>query len=199
MPSLTSYDGKENRIYKPWGHNGVCMHRAIQAPDRKPKLKNIETHLKLTRLQMFEILFPEDYMKNIMMPKTNDKLSSEHVSYGELLQFIGIWSYICTTVGFERREFWSIGNSKKRDTPMKFNVIMPRRRFEDILTSLTFTADALPPFQDKFWEVRSLIEAWNFNMEENFSPGHIACLDEFMSKWLCKFTCPGFMVIPRKP
>ena len=175
------------------------MRRARKASDRKPKLKKIETKLKLTRLQMFEILFPVDYMKHIMLPKMNVKLSAAPISYGELLQFLSIWLHISTTVGFKRREFWSIGNKKYRDTPMKFNTIMSRNRFENILTSPTFTADVSPPFKDKFWEVRSVIEAWNLNMEENVSPGHIPCLDESMFKWLSKCTCPGFMVVPRKP
>ena len=36
-------------------------------------------------------------------------------------------------------------------------------------------------------------------MKKNFLPGWISCLDESMSAWLNKFTCPGFMCVPRKP
>ena len=148
VPSFTSDDHEENCIYKSWGHSGICVCRASQASDRKPKLKKIETKLKLTHLQMFENLFPVDYMKHIMLPKMNVKLSAAPISYGELLQFLSIWLHISTTVGFKRREFWSIGNKKYRDTPMKFNTIMSRNRLENILTSPTFTADVSPPFKD---------------------------------------------------
>ena len=36
-------------------------------------------------------------------------------------------------------------------------------------------------------------------MKYKFSPSWISCLDESMSKWVGKFTCPGFMCVPRKP
>ena len=44
-----------------------------------------------------------------------------------------------------------------------------------------------------------MIDAWGKNMVNVFSPGHMKCLDESMSIWMNKFTCPGFMFIPRKP
>jgi len=44
-----------------------------------------------------------------------------------------------------------------------------------------------------------LIEAWNDNMEEQFEPSWISCLDESMSKWINQYTCPGFVFCPRKP
>ena len=56
-----------------------------------------------------------------------------------------------------------------------------------------------PPYADKFWEVRQLIDEWNKNMEQNFSPSWISCLDESMSKWVNNFTCPRHMCVPRKP
>ena len=39
VPSFTSVDHEENCIYKSWGHSGICVCRASQASDRKPKLK----------------------------------------------------------------------------------------------------------------------------------------------------------------
>ena len=36
-------------------------------------------------------------------------------------------------------------------------------------------------------------------MVENFVPGYVNCLDESMSIWTNKFTCPGFMFVPHKP
>ena len=37
------------------------------------------------------------------------------------------------------------------------------------------------------------------NMGTNFLPSWNNCIDESMSKWINKYTCPGFMYIPRKP
>ena len=36
-------------------------------------------------------------------------------------------------------------------------------------------------------------------MKECFIPGWVSCLDESMSIWTSKWTCPGFMYVPRKP
>jgi len=36
-------------------------------------------------------------------------------------------------------------------------------------------------------------------MMRKFSPSWISCLDESMSKWVGKYSCPGFMCVPRKP
>ena len=44
-----------------------------------------------------------------------------------------------------------------------------------------------------------MIQAWNKNMDENFVPSWINTIDKSMSKWLNKYTCPGFMCVPRKP
>jgi Transposase IS4 len=44
-----------------------------------------------------------------------------------------------------------------------------------------------------------MIEAWNENMRNNFIPLSINCIDELMAAWTTKYTCPGWMVIPRKP
>lgn len=44
-----------------------------------------------------------------------------------------------------------------------------------------------------------MIDSWNDNMDAQFMSGWIQCLDESMSVWLNRFTCPGFMFVPRKP
>ena len=44
-----------------------------------------------------------------------------------------------------------------------------------------------------------MVEAWGLNMAEDFIPGYVNCLDESMSVRTNKFTCPGFMFVPRKP
>ena len=76
---------------------------------------------------------------------------------------------------------------------------MSQKRFEAILQALTYTNRQPPTFIDKFWEVQQMLEAWGKNMQQNFTPGYVNCLDESMSVWTNKFTCPGFMFVPRKP
>ena len=36
-------------------------------------------------------------------------------------------------------------------------------------------------------------------MTEQFPPSWVSCLDESMSTWTNKYSCPGWMFVPRKP
>ena len=64
----------------------------------------------------------------------------EKVSMGELIRFMGMRLKIATSVGFERRDFWSVDiEGSKRKTPFKFNNLMSKHRFEDILRNLHFS------------------------------------------------------------
>ena len=64
---------------------------------------------------------------------------------------------------------------------------------------VAFTDKNPPAFADPFWEVQQMIDAWQTNMNAIFSPVFVNHLDESMSIWTNKFTCPGFMFVPRKP
>ena len=44
-----------------------------------------------------------------------------------------------------------------------------------------------------------MIAEWNKSMAEAFSPGWVVCLDESMSIWHSRWTCPGWVFCPRKP
>ena len=44
-----------------------------------------------------------------------------------------------------------------------------------------------------------MVEEWNKNMGEQFTPSWVLCLNESMSPWMNKYTCPGWMFVPRKP
>ena len=56
-----------------------------------------------------------------------------------------------------------------------------------------------PTFKNPFHEVSDLIDSWNSHTQECFSPGWVNCLDESMSVWTNRWTCPGWMFVPRKP
>jgi hypothetical protein len=76
---------------------------------------------------------------------------------------------------------------------------MSRTRFEEIMAKIRLTDKEYPPYSDKFFDVRQMIDAWNDNMKDNFVPSWISCLDESMCAWTSKWSCPGWMVVPRKP
>ena len=89
--------------------------------------------------------------------------------------------------------------SSRFGCPIRFSRLMSSRRFEAINQALSFTMAQPPEQPDRFWRVREMLAAWNDNMFQVFLPGIFTCIDESMSKWLARFTCPGFMVVPRKP
>ena len=198
IPAPNQVNNEECTYASDWGHDGLCNRRSSNSNDHKAKLHKHSSEMKLTRLQVFEILFPTKWVKEVLIAETNKHLRTK-LTYAEFLQFLGILLKISTTVGFERRSFWSIDSSTKRNPPYKFNSIMSKGWFESILNSLKFTSHEPPTYTDQFWEIRELLNEWNENMKNEFSPSWITCLDESMSKWLNQYTCPGFMVVPRKP
>ena len=82
---------------------------------------------------------------------------------------------------------------------MHLGHLMSRKRFEVILKALSYTSHQCPAFRDRFWVVCQILDAWNTNMMEQFTPSWVNCLDESMSTWTNKYSCPGWMFMPRKP
>jgi hypothetical protein len=181
-----------------WGHDGICFRRNNGANNQRARLVHLKEGMRLSHLQMFEMLFPTTFVKNVMLPAMNAKIRKQ-VEYGEFLQYIGIMLKISTTAGHSTRDFWKLDQSGTRETPFRFNDVMSRDRFDEITQNLTYTNKEPPPYKDRFWQIRDVIQAWNDNMVDEFQAGWITVLDESMSKWVNKYTCPGFMVVPRKP
>ena len=100
----------------------------------------------------------------------------------------------------DRKKFWSNKPiDRESGAPFRLNDLMSQKRFETILQNISYTNKDPPAYKDRFWEVREMIEEWNRNMNNNFVPSWVSCLDESMSIWFNKWTCPGWMFVPRKP
>ena len=41
--------------------------------------------------------------------------------------------------------------------------------------------------------------AWKLNMKEEYILSWVSCLDKSISIWFNRWTCPGWMFVPRKP
>jgi hypothetical protein len=103
--------------------------------------------------------------------------------------------------GCKKKDFWSTLPFDERTNPCPYNFRkkMSSKRFDAIMVALSLIDVNKPTYRDKFWEVRQLTAEWNKNMAEAFSPGWILCLDESMSIWHSRWTCPGWVFCPRKP
>ena len=195
--------GATDNIMDQWTHSGICDWKATTQRNAKPELTFWMSLLSNpSNLNLFEGLFFSSFIKTTILPQTNQNLphGEKPILYGEFLCWIGLWMLMGTTVGPQRREFWATSPIDAfHGAPLRLSIWMTRTRFEAILSALTFTDSASPTFVGKFWEVQQMVEAWGTNMNDNFIPGYMNCLDESMSMWTNKFTCPGLMFVPCKP
>ena len=76
---------------------------------------------------------------------------------------------------------------------------MSLNRFEDIPRNLSYTDKNVPAYNDKFFHMRQMEDAWNANTTKVFEPSWVSMLDESMKEWLSKYTCPDCMRVGRKP
>ena len=195
-----------NSVFGDWDHfTGICPRKMEAIPNTSPQMMHfsLDAVVKPMKLQLFELLFPKNFIFETILPAINERIEGNEVIYLEFLQWLRIWFTIATCQGFSRNEFWLTmpltGTPDQMGALYRFNNIMSRYWFDAILRNIDYNLDEPPTFIDCFWEVRDLIKCWNDNMDEQFSPSWILCLDESMSISTNEYTCPGYMFVPRKP
>ena len=190
-----------------WGTHPFDPRKASNAPNPLPSLEGLpkgERSKSVTLLWMFEKLMGRSILESVILPATNRKLASNNyveLSYGEFLTFIGIWFLMATQKvgGCSRRDYWSEEPiSHWNGAPFRLNSYMSRNRFEQIISNLKYTVKP-QSYIDRFHEIRQIISCWNTNIQSVFKSGWVTCLDESMSIWFNRWTCPGWMFVPRKP
>lgn len=184
-------------VYQDWGSRTLCLRRSEGCLHPNPKLGK---PMPETRLGWFLLFIPMAYITTVLLVETNKVLPGKKLLLGEFIRFIGLWLLMSTTAGCSRSSFFEQTEpSPWEGAPFRLNEYMSKKRFEDIISSLRFTNVAAPTYRDKFWQVRQMITMWNRHMAEVFSAAWVSCLDESMSVWTSKWTCPGWMFVPRKP
>ena len=183
-----------------WGWSGIDQRKQLNIPNQRANIAGITNDAMehVSFVGMFFLLFPKSLLETIIQ-ETNKKLDHP-TNLGEFLRWIGLWFLLSTISGFKRTDFWSMKPIELYEgAPYRLNEFMSSTRFEAILSSLTLTKESAPSYKDRFWEVREMIKCWNEHMRKNFIPSWVSCLDESMSIWFNRWTCPGWVYCPRKP
>ncbi len=138
-----------NDIFVEWGHDGVCQRRQAGGQNMEASLFNFGSHSGVpTILQTFEMMFPKEYIEQVIIKQTNKKLEQK-MTYGEFFIWMGLWFFMGTTNFGDRRDFWSTKSIDAFEgTPYRFNGFMSRFRFENILSALTITDKTPPTYTD---------------------------------------------------
>ena len=194
-------DNSNRLLSTKWGHDGFCFRRSQNFGSTWAKLNfSVDATCHGYYVQLFKGFFPKQLLQNVI-DIVNEKMDGdEEVVYGEFISWIGIWVLMSKVDGVDQCLFWSTKNVNAFDgAPFCLTPFMSCRCFEKILYNLGYTKEGPPQYQDRFWEVQTMLQMWNENMRTNFLPSWINCIDELMSKWINEYMCPGFMYVPRKP
>lgn len=127
----------------------------------------------LHMLMMFLMFMPKVSFETVILVESNKVIQGPPITFGEFLQFIGIWLYMAMTAGFCWAKWFSgknIDHIGKVHLSDSTTLAMSGWCYDAIIAALRFTTTPSPPFQDKFHEVCDLITAWNENMMDVFSP-----------------------------
>jgi len=138
-------------VYNGWSrHQNICPCRLTIRHKKQAKIDQFPCDVLPTVLQLFELFFPMEFVKDVMLPKMNERLEEEQaITYGKWLCFIGLWFLMATTFSSNHHDFWA--NSEPdmfTGIPWQLGHFMSRYCFDKILSSLYFTDRAPPQFRD---------------------------------------------------
>ncbi|KAL3773990.1 hypothetical protein ACHAWO_004625 [Cyclotella atomus] len=187
-----------------WQKPNTCPRRSdpnVKNSAGNWKSKSWAVIREMDNLSIFRMAMPEKFIQQVMIPETNKHLEGERLTLSEFYRWLGCRYFAACFVGVSPFTAW--WSSKEIDqfegAPFRLNCVMSYSRFNAIDKAIRYT-NVPPPteFEDKFHDVRQMIDAFNQHYEDNYTPSWLSCLDESMNTWLNK-NCPGFMVVPRKP
>lgn len=184
-----------------WYHSSVDPRRTAGIPNRNPKFKEVgrEVVRSFSYLSTFLLLFPVDYIWEVVVPNCNLELSLP-TSVGELFHLVGAIFFMSCFQGHQHHEWFSHKEvSIDVRAPFRLNSYISVRRMAELILTLNYTSNNRTVAGDQFHPVRMLIQECNTHMWHTFHCGWVACLDESMPIWMNQLTCPGWMVMPRKP
>ena len=90
----------------------------------------------------------------VLIPHTNNIIKGSPLSIGEFLSFIGLWLFVTSHIGYNRRDVFADNSIDIfGSAPIRLNVYMAVHRFKNTISALSFTDITIPYLKDKFFEV----------------------------------------------
>ena len=144
-------------IFGQWEHSGTC-YRALAGGCRLKARISYLPNIKPSLFNMFVLFFFMLFVKDVIMFTTNMCLTVNGVhhklSYGEFLQWIGIWLLMSMLHGLDHATFWSLLEINLFQGALwQLTDLMSRKQFDAILHAIFYTNHDKPAYRDKFWEV----------------------------------------------
>jgi Transposase IS4 len=143
----------------------LCRRRMNAAGQQRARFKSADKSVvaRMSNLELFQLLFPMEYVESVIIVETNKMLRLGPLSKREFFVWIGLWFYMSCFEGVDRRDWWAKTEpNMEGGAPFRFNDYMTRNRFNDILQSLEYTNRTAPTtYKDPFFLMRQMEEAWN--------------------------------------
>jgi len=169
---------------------------------------------KHTELDCFLACFPKDQLLwmeralNANLLKAGKKLSTA----GEILKWFGVLILITRFEYGDRVSLWSTESSSRYIPPPSLGWTgMPRQRFEDLFQYMEWSEqpderpEGMPADQYRWMLVDDFVSRFNTHRVTHFSPLHLICVDESISRWYglggswINTGLPMYVAIDRKP
>jgi hypothetical protein len=160
-----------------------------------------DSRKKASPYSLFIECCPYDYLCDEIVPRTNAAARAvnpnwQDVTDGEMLRWLGYWVAMSLVSFPDRHSYWGTSDIGPFPAPQLGRHGMSKHRFDQILEHIVYSCEIE---SDPHSPIRGCLDAWNANMQDIFEPSSTVCLDESMSMWSTKSTCPGWQYVDRKP
>ena len=132
--------------------------------------------------------FPEQWVRDVLIPATNEDISGEEINLKEFYVYLGCHFFMSCFEGIsDRRLWWSPKPvSSQEGAPFWMQKYMALQQFIQITSDMRFKNKPSTSFLDRFHDVRQMINNFNAHYLENYTPSWLSFLDESMNYFLDK-------------
>ena len=201
QPTRANIDERYNIRWDAGFQREVVMDGRGMREETKPRMAGVDNPSVLSELDYALKFLPTDFMKNVLLPATNQELvlnGKKPTTMPEFLGWLGMWIVISLHPGYNKRDFFNKDDRTYCWNPPYLGNFMSRNRFEAISAAIKLSNDPVPAHRDRFFWIRKMCAAFNAETKKVFVPGWLNVVDESMAEFSDPYA-PGWGVVSRKP